>query len=370
MAEQAADTQQSGTKYPLLAKAQGDNVPAPAPPQEAKVAPDNAPPPPPVVAQPGQGDAPPEKVSPAKNSIEDLDDEAALKEFNKRFGTKFTSLDDLKPPVVKTEAEILAEKAARKDKSLEWALSSGKITRAAYEKAIAEKAKPVREIALSVFANELREVDPKISEDEIEERFKDEYREEEDENSPLRKLANKRMEKVANSYLSEISSGVDSIETDFEAHEATTQRLEGYGRQIKAVAEALPKELSFKFPFTNADGSVVELEYKVPIDDATAKAVRKEFLSAEMYHAVGADKSDLKDKVYEAEMLASIKLKMYDNVITNLVTTHGEEVERRTIATMKAVPATTLPLAAQTVNTGEKTTKVPDYPLLRAAQKK
>lgn len=354
------------TKFPLLHKSQDQrNVQIPKPEvkaEEAKPAEE-----PVVVAAAATSE--PIAVPPAF-SFKDLDEKAKLKEINETLGTNFKSLDEAKPKApAKTKEQLDAEKEANKAKALEWALGTNKIKKEEYDSAIVEKAKSPRQIALKLFTEELREDNPKITEAEAEEQFKDYYHEEAEEDSPLRKLGIKKMIKTAENYLKSSFGSLDTYEADYEAYTTSEANQENYGRQVKNVIEALPKELKFSVPYKGIDGTETQLEYIIPIEDADIKAAKKDFLTPEMYQILGADKEEVADKIIAGELESYIKTKRFNSIIAKIATEHGAKVEQDVLAKLKNIPATQTHLAGQQTAPTQKTPPAP-HTLLRTTQDK
>lgn len=355
--------------YPGLHKAQGikpaqasASTAAPAPPEQ-QVAPIETP----AAQAPIETPAPTE--APKTISFKDLDEKTKLKEINEALGTTYKTLEEARPKVVKSKEEVEAEKETRKQKSLEWALGTGKIKKEDYEKSIVLKSKTTRDIALQVFTEELRDEDPKITSEEASERFKDYYREEEDENSPLRKRSVKDMERVASNYLKTHTSAVDTLDTEYEAFEVAEQRATQYGQKVKSVVEEMPKELSFSVPYVGMDGKEVQLEYKYPLSESDIKAIKKDFLTAEMYKALGADANDVKDSDLAEEISDYISNKRRKDILLKIVEEHGAKVAKDVEAHYRAIPNTVAnPITGTQIAQAEKKTP-PTYPGLHKALK-
>jgi len=250
----------------------------------------------PTATPPAPADVTPPAEAP-KNSYEDISDEELEKLLAKRTGGKVKSLADLQEPAPKpTAAELEELEKKEKQEAIEWALGNERISREEYETAIAEKAKSNRDIALSLLTQELRESDPKITAEEVEEIFRDIYHEDKDEDSSIRKTSQKQIDKIAADYRKEKFGKVDSIDGDFKSYKEDTNRHKSYTKQAKAALEALPKDYTIKVPITSEDGKTAELELSYKYDEADLKAAEKFAVDYQAYRAIGADKADVKDK--------------------------------------------------------------------------
>ncbi len=213
-----------------------------------------------------------EPVQAAAINVDDISEEDFLKLYQKRTGKKATSIDELKDPApAPTREQLDALEAKEKAESLEWALSSGKITKEAYDKSIIERAKDKRAIALAVFTQELQAENKDLSNEECEEMFKDYVGEEADEASWKRKKGLKDIETIANNYLAQYNE-VDGFQEAYRAEKTIEAKRKEYSKQIKAVAKELPKEIPFEFEYTCIDGSKMNLSSKLTVDE---KAINK-----------------------------------------------------------------------------------------------
>jgi len=304
-----------------------------------------------------------------KIDIDAIDEDTQLRLINKALGSNYKTLDEAKPKAVRSPEDIAAEKEAKKQKALEWALGTGKTKKDEYERAIIERSKNTRDIAMALFAEQERAENPKISEEEIAAQFSDEYHEDLDIDSPLRKRALARMDKVAKSYLAEITGPIDNIEAEYDNYISDTEKYTGYQKQIKNVASALPKELVVSIPYTGADGTETTLEYKVPVEDNVMTAVRKEFLDANTYLAISGSGREIKDADIANEMTAAIENRILRKAIPKMLADHGEKVAKDFEAHLKAIPNTGNNLGfGNTARPGEAK-KPPEYTALRAHQK-
>jgi hypothetical protein len=285
-------------------------------------------------AAPQEGEKQPAATT---KSIED-DEELQLKVLNKVLGTNYKTLDEAKPAPKKSTEEVEAEKADKERKALEWAVSSGKVSKEAIEKAAVLKAKSQRDIALDLFAQEFTEVTPNATEEEIKESFKDFYQEHLEDSSPTKAIAQKRMEKLVANYVKENTKSVDDIETEYEAHVSHEQRFGNFTSKVKEAIKAQPREFKISVPYTAEDGVEIMKEYSIPVDDKIIESVKKEFSNENVYYALGAHENDVDGKTLAEEISSTIELKLFKKGITEVFKQHAATVEKDVEARHRNIP--------------------------------
>lgn len=221
----------------------------------------------------------------------DMDEATFLKLYKKMTGKEVSSLDALKEPPTPPTAEELAKLAVKEqNESLEWALGTEKITRELYEKSIVERAKSKRDIALAIFAADLRLDDKTLTNEECEEKFTEFYCETEPEDSWKRKRALAQMNGVADNYLSQYNT-VDGIGEEYKSYKASAAQQKVYAKQIKAIAQELPKEIPFEYEYKTIDGRTLSLKAKIPVDDKVISKLVAEFSAPGMEKVFGGDET-------------------------------------------------------------------------------
>lgn len=270
-------------------------------------------------------------------SIEE-DEELQLKVINKVLGTNYKTLDEAKPAPKKSNEEVEAEKAEKKRKALEWAISTGKVSQENIEKAAVLKAKAQRDIALDLFSEEYAEANPSATKEEIEESFKDFYQEHLEDNSPTKTIAQKRMEKLVANYVKENTKSVEDIETEYEAHVTHEQRFGNFTSKVKEVIKAQPREFKISVPYTSEDGTEIQAEYSIPVDDKIIESVKKEFSNENVYYALGAHENEVDGKTLAEEISSTIELKLFKKGIAEAFKQHAARVEKDVAARFKNIP--------------------------------
>ncbi len=141
-------------------------------------------------------------------------------------------------------------------------------------------------MALSLFTADLQADEKGITAEECEERFKDFYCEDEPEDSWKRKRALIQMNAVADQYLSQYRV-VEGITEEFRSFKTESERSKSYNKELNKVAKELPKELSFKLPYTSVDGTEFSVDIVVPVEDGVISKLTKELATARLDDVYG-----------------------------------------------------------------------------------
>lgn len=268
-------------------------------------------------------------VEAAKNSSDDLSDEDFLKAYEKRTGKKLKSIEDLKEPAKPLTPEQITEaKKKEETEALDWAFSTDKLKREDYDKAVVAKSKEKRAIALEIFTAEEQAEDKNLTSAECEEKFKDFYCEEEDEDSWKRKKALKAMNAVADNYLAQYK-GIDTLTDEYREVKTNAQRHKEFSKEVNAIAKEIPNKLSFSHPTgEEVEGKQVMFDYEVEVDDKVTAQIAKELIAtgnAKMWNA--------KPEVIKAEIEYHVFARNKDKIISDLLAKNtikvADEVEVR-----------------------------------------
>lgn len=361
MAEQAVEQ----TKFPLLAKAMGEEV-------KAEVAPEVVAPV--VIATPTPGVASPEVIAAepvvAKPNYDELSDEELLKITNKRFGTSYKSVDEIKPVVAKSKEEIEAENEKFKKDAFNWAVGSGRVKLDDYNKSISEKEKNSRDIALSIFGAQLRLEDAKITNEEIEETFIDTFHEGQmDDNPRLYKIGQNQIASMADGYRSQINSKVEGYEDDYKNVQQVQSRATNYGKQVKTLFEDLAAENNVEIEYEVTPGKTEKVLIPYSLDKTDMDSVRKQFLSDDMFLAYGADKDDVDVKKLQAGVEHHLNAKTFKKVLAQVAKKSAETANLNMEAYLKGIKNNPAPtLQGNLTIPVSRVTEPNQYPLLRKAQ--
>lgn len=314
----------------------------------------NAGAPPAQTAQPGQPATLPEvKTEPAASfNPDEISDEQFLALYEKKLGKKANSLDDLKPaPKQPTKEELEEAETRLRTEALEWAFGTEKLTREKYDKAIAERARNKREIALTLFSEEMKAGDKNLTDDECEELFADYYSETEPEDSWKRKKGQAAIEKVAENYLAQYAE-VDKITDEYKSFKEQTSKRTSYNAAVKDAAKNLPKELTFELPYKSVDGSEVKIDLKVPVDEKLLAGITKALTQPGMEGFFG---DNPKPEHIANAIQSDLQNKMLPEILAKLLTTAGEKIETDILAKLKNARGSQGPLGSGQQRENDKT---------------
>lgn len=286
-----------------------------------------------VVAPVVETPAKPEEKIPSetpKVNYDDITDEQLEEIASKRAGRKVSLKEPEKAPVELTEKEKedLAEK--EKTESIEWAFGTGKIKKDLYDKAIVEKSKNKRDIALSLFTAEAQAEDKALTVEDCEQMFADYYAEEEPETSWKRKKALKEMNAVADNHLAQYNV-IDAIPEEYRAHKTTEQNQKAYTSQIKTIAKEIPADLTYEFPYKSVNGTELKWEFKIPVDEKVLTQITKEFTAENVIPGM----IQLKPEAIAREMNFLVRARMMDKIIPVLLEQHAEKAVEDAMVNLK-----------------------------------
>lgn len=271
-------------------------------------------------------------------SLEGVDDDTRLKVLNKVLGKNYKDLKEIIPAEQPSTEQIEAQKEEKRKKAHSWAIQNGKITTEQIERVGAVKSKQDRDIALELFAQDIREDNPKAKDDEIEELFRSHYSEDLDETDLMRKASLKRMSKEVAAYRKEVTKGYDGIESEYDQTEQSAAQYGAYKSTVKAVTKEIPDELEFQIPFTSSvDQQPHTFSYKYPIEDKIKEVIRKEYENENVYKVIGAS---VKPEDLKNEIMGAVYSRVFNAAMTELLTQHAVAVETHTLAKAKAIPVT------------------------------
>ena len=268
-------------------------------------------------------------TAPTQYSEEDMPDDVLARILEKKTGRKIKSLDELKPEPAKPSKEDIAKEEEEITKEAHaWAFGTGKIKKEHFEEAIKEKSKAARDISFSNFSKEMKEDDSSLDDSDIEEMYKDAYHEDLPDDSPLRKVALKKIGKEVAEHLAKYKD-VDAVVDDYKSYKTGVDRQKSYKKTVKEVVEALPKEKIVPITFTNAEGKEEVKNYTIPFDEEVYGKILKKYDNANAYFGYGLDKPDVKiDKEFlQNEFNHQLESLSQEKVIKEVVSQHEKFIE-------------------------------------------
>lgn len=289
---------------------------------------------------------------------DDLSEEDKNTLLAKLTGGKVKSLADLDKPEPKSKEELEAEAAKRKTDALTWGLTTGKIKKEDYDSALTEKSKTSREIAIRLFTASLKEEDPKLTDEESEEIFRDTYHEDKEPDTRLGKIGQREIEKLANSYRKEKFAVIDNIEPEYENFTKTEANYSAYKKQIKGIAAALPEKLEFKIPYKAPDGTESEISYEIPVDEKIKSKIISEFTDQSTFaNIAGRSAKGIDEKALTAELNYHLKARSFDAAVAGALQSGLEQGEELT----KVILGNKTTDRAQLANGAQNSWKAPKY---------
>ena len=308
---------------------------------------------------------------PAANTfdVDALSDEEKDKMLARLTGGKIKSRSELETPVVKSAEELAAEAEKRKTDAFTWAIESGKIKKADYDKALVEKSKSNREIALSIFTSELQAEDKDITAEDAEEMFRDTYHEDKDPDTKLFKIGQKEMNKQAEAYRKEKFSAIDNIEPEYDNYTKGENNYSAYKKQVKAISAELPEKLTITIPFKGANGEDTEISYEIPVDEKVKTKILNEFIAQNTYSNISKSAGDkgIDEKALAAEITYHIKARMFDEVLPKAIKESREQEREATIVYLGNKQTAGAQLNNGTQNTRPEGQKFNDYSMMHNA---
>ncbi len=265
--------------------------------------------------------------------LDTLSEEERDKMIEKLTRGKVKSLSSLEEPAPqKTKEQLEAEANQRRQEALSWAIDTGKVKREEYDAAIVVQSKSDRELALSAFTAGLQAEDPSTTPEEAAELFKDVYHEGQKEDSPLYKAGQREMKKLADSVRREKIGILDEIEPDYNTFTETQAQFKAFKKQVKTLADGVPKTIDFAIPYKAADGKEETLNYSAPVDAAVLNKIVNDITAENAFVMRNiSSNGKINEKALAEELTYHVKARMFDVVVPQLLADHGKKVEERLV---------------------------------------
>jgi len=171
---------------------------------------------------------------------EELSNDKLLELLNKRAGITLSSIDDLKPKP--TEEELEAIKQKRQNDMMQYGLSTGKFNKEdydSYQRVSANKIQIIKDEIVS----KLKEANPELSADAIEEKAASYMFSHLEETDPLRQQREAELAELADARLQKKYKNILSLETDFEQHEQGLNNKTNFERKVQATLPVYKKDV-------------------------------------------------------------------------------------------------------------------------------
>lgn len=235
------------------------------------------------------GDVPDQQAVPAV-----LSDEELLRIVSERTGRQLTSLDELNQPEPSrelTEEERRQEEERIRNEAIAYGISNKLFTRKDLEAYLTDKSKSPRDVAFAVFAQQMREVAPGVTDEELSDQFATWAHEHEEEGHPLRKIKEAEMQRMHSSYLNENYGTILQIDQRYVQDQQVLSEGQQYGQTISRLFGDLtdgtkPYEMTFSV------GTLGDYKYEVSAE--TLNTIKDQYLNADTFRALGEKAKDSK----------------------------------------------------------------------------
>lgn len=298
----------------------------------------------------------------------ELSEKEQLRIINQALGTQYKTLAEARPEKKLTKEQIEAAADEKKRNAMAWALQEGKIDNQKIEKAVSARQKADRELALSVYVDELREENPKISEEEAEEHFKNHYHEDLDINDPVRKSAMKRMSRIAESVRTEATKDYDSLESQYDEHVTSTANYASFTDRVKKVVKEKTSSVApISYTHKLEDGSEETFDFPIEITDKDMRSIREDLSSTGVYKLLSEGGKEVDETVLAQEVEAAISARVLKAALPTILAELADKVQKSTKAYYKRIPVTGDATFVKPATAPVTNQKPPEYPHLRAA---
>lgn len=189
---------------------------------------------------------------PLAKTDDEIEEEKILAILSKKAGKQITSLDEvLNPKKVETIEEPVLSEQERENAMVAFALQNKKISKTEIESFIADT-KDLQSVAYGFFAENLKELEPDLTDKQIMARFEEKYAINEDEDSKEFKMGQREMNFVANTLIKQKHSKYMGLNTEYSSFEqaqlaektrqaSILQKAPQFKRDIEEVTKRLSK---------------------------------------------------------------------------------------------------------------------------------
>lgn len=209
----------------------------------------------------------------------EMSDDDLLTLLKKKTGRDLKSIDELlKPAVAKTPEEAEAEKAANKEKAIQFGLQNKLFNSEALAAFHIDNARSDRDIALEVFAVAQKNLDDTLTPEQIEDQFREMYYEDEDDDNLKKKIKAQEIKDIAKQYRAYKHDAIIGAEDSYNNHVTAATQAANYKGLVESTVGAFNKKQSFK---------IGDKEYFSDLTDSTMASVQEQLLSSDMFNRLG-----------------------------------------------------------------------------------
>jgi hypothetical protein len=294
---------------PVVPATPATEVPkVPETPEQPVSAPETTPSP----AEPAQ----PGSIPPTAEA--DIDDAKLLATLSKKLGRDITSLDDLKEQKVLTPEEIAEEQDRVRNQATSYGLENKLFNRKDLDAFAIDKAKSPRDTALLVFGQELKAINPNITDEEIGEQFSMWAFEHEEEGHPLRTMMNNSIQSIHNDYINNKYAAITNVEQAYNQYSTSVQSASDFGKRIDRVFNSFTDGTKpYNMQFSLGEG----LEYNYEVKPEVLNEIKAKYQNAETFNVLG-DKA--KDDKFLADIITNeVKSKEFNNILFRVAEAHS-----------------------------------------------
>jgi hypothetical protein len=292
---------------------------------------------PPDNTQTQQQEPPTTTPSGTENSAE-LDEAAVLAYLRKSTGRDIKSLSELNSaPAAETDEERIAREQKFRDEATAFAINNNQLTSDELSSFAVERAKQSRDIAYDLFAEEQRELDAAITDEQIQERFAEYYAEDEEEGSWKRNMMAKRMESIADNHLKSKFGKVLSVEDSYREYLAVEKEVREYRDSVTRAVDESAQSLSFQIENTVATDEAEKLiSYSFTVPKESLDFVKNQMLDLGMFRML--KQGGLTDVQIQSAIKNALLTKELPNIVAEVAKSHAAKILLLKEAEFKAIP--------------------------------
>lgn len=232
-----------------------------------------------------------------------------------------------------TPDEIEAAKQQRENDKIAFALKNGKFTTKQYERFIADSKDPIA-LVQAQYSKEQKEIDPTLTDAEIESEFNSKYGLEGAEDSRQYKRGLKEINLLAENILKNTYSKIYEVDNDFNTYE--TEQLTQKQLADKLISDAPNYKRTVEEVYAGLKKIEIDLgkggKYEVEISDEVINGMKQRELNND-YAATQIKKGYTKEEKAEAAKLTMI----YENLPT-IIQSVADKINEKRQAGSKGIP--------------------------------
>lgn len=231
----------------------------------------------------------------AVSSATELTDEQVLKYLKEKKGLGVESLDDINTTKPLTAEEEQHQAKVKRDKAITFALNEGLFDSETLQQYSVDNARTPEEIVYDHFASAQRQEDADISDEDIRERFEEEYGLNHEEGSWRRKNGQQRMESFKQQYLNHQYGDVINAEQHYDSFKEQETNMRNYAKSVDDIFAGFDKEYTFQLTDKGNEGQTPKsYDYKFPYIEEEMQALKKEFLTEDVLKKAAKGELDVK----------------------------------------------------------------------------